>query len=387
MPTTIRTAEPRELLSLVPYQLGFRPTDSAVLVSLRGDRGRVGLVARVDLPDLVDPATGPGIARSLVTHLVDDGADRAVLVLYPRGPRADAAAEVRAARAHVLAAAAPRLQGVECWVVGPTGYYAAGCADAACCPAEGRPLADLQSTEVGLHMVLAGAAVLASRAEVAQIPLAPAAARRSARRAAARWSRHAADAVDPAELVAWRREGMDLWRAELARAAGALAPAVRGGTAAGAGGSRGAPGPRLTTVVAGRLQAVLADVRCRDGVLLSLVPDGGPVADGVLAGHDEGVGAALDAIVDPVAGVPPDPALLAGAVALLEQVAAHCPRRALAPPLTLLGVLAWWQGEGARAAVLLERVLEVEPSYRLAALLGEALAAGMPPGWLRPARG
>ena len=30
MPTTIRTSDPRELLALVPFQLGFQPVESAV---------------------------------------------------------------------------------------------------------------------------------------------------------------------------------------------------------------------------------------------------------------------------------------------------------------------------------------------------------------------
>ena len=80
--TTIRVREPRELLSLIPHQLGFHPRESAVVVSLREPRGRVGLVARVDLADLGDRDSGPQLARTLVTHLVNDGAGRAVLVVY-----------------------------------------------------------------------------------------------------------------------------------------------------------------------------------------------------------------------------------------------------------------------------------------------------------------
>ncbi|HEY8717893.1 DUF4192 family protein, partial [Pengzhenrongella sp.] len=82
MDTTIRVREPRELLALLPYQLGFRPQESAVAVALRAPRGRVGLIARVDLPDLGDVLNGPQLARGLVSHLVSDGARRAVLVIY-----------------------------------------------------------------------------------------------------------------------------------------------------------------------------------------------------------------------------------------------------------------------------------------------------------------
>lgn len=82
MPTTIRTREPRELLALVPYQLGFHPAESAVVVSLRGPRSTVGTIARMDLADLADPVHGADAARALMGHLLADGARRVVVVLY-----------------------------------------------------------------------------------------------------------------------------------------------------------------------------------------------------------------------------------------------------------------------------------------------------------------
>jgi len=51
----------------------------------------------------------------------------------------------------------------------------------------------------------------------------------------------------------------------------------------------------------------------------------------------------------------------------------------------LLATLAWWQGDGARAAVLLGRALRDDPTYRLAQLLRSALEAGLAPGWARRA--
>ena len=50
-PKTIRATEPRELLALIPFQLGFHPTESVVLVSLRPPRRRVGMMARADVVD------------------------------------------------------------------------------------------------------------------------------------------------------------------------------------------------------------------------------------------------------------------------------------------------------------------------------------------------
>ena len=73
MPTTIRTNDPRELLALIPFQLGFQPDESLVAVSVRADRA-VGLIARVDVADLAPPEPGGQLARSLVAHLSSDGA-------------------------------------------------------------------------------------------------------------------------------------------------------------------------------------------------------------------------------------------------------------------------------------------------------------------------
>ncbi|HWS59047.1 MAG TPA: DUF4192 domain-containing protein [Actinotalea sp.] len=366
METTIRTSEPRELLALIPYQLGFVPTQSAVVVSLRRARSRVGLVARVDLDDLVDVDRGPQVARSLVGHLVADGARAAVLVLYTD---ADLQADPRAGRTaqENLAVAAEHFLGVpDCWVVTPRGYHGLDCTDDRCCPPGGRPLADLQATQVGAHMVLTGVQVVASRAELVRTDAAPAAARRSARRAAARWRAHLEGAEGSAALHRWRRESLALWREELERVAGARLPDPN----------------RI-----GRLQAALADVLVRDAAMLGFVEGSERLADRVVAGYGgPDVSRALRVIIDPVDGAAPDAGRAATSRALLGEVVAHSAPRLQAPALTLLAVLAWWAGDGARAGLLVERALAAEPGYRLAELLDQTLTAGMPPGWLR-ARG
>lgn len=394
--STIRTGEPRELLALIPFQLGFQPRNSAVVVSLRGPRSRVGLVARVDLDDLVDPVRGPSVGRSLVAHLVDDGARHAVLVVYSDEPsRATRASLIGPARTHLADACQPVLGALPCWVVGPDGWYGADCADRACCPDAGRPLSDLQATEVGASMVLAGARVARTREEVAAIPTAPADARRSARRAGERWSDRAPTTMSPSGAHRWRRDGLALWRRELERA---LHTVIDGGGGDDVGSPAGlssvvgsGSSPRSHgweppgAAVLGRLRAALADVLVRDAVLLWFVDGADRVADRVVAGDGGGpeVGDALGRIVDPRRGMPPDARRHAAGRALLEQVVGHSSRDVQAPALTLLAVLAWWQGDGARAGLLIDRALSADPSHRLAALIDQTLAAGMPPGWLR----
>src|SRR5690606_12694372 len=97
MTTTIRVGDPRELLAYLPYRLGFHPRRSVVVVSVRAARGRVGLVARVDLDDLADPERGATVASGLANHVWRDGAERAVVVVYDDDVAAGASAAVEAA--------------------------------------------------------------------------------------------------------------------------------------------------------------------------------------------------------------------------------------------------------------------------------------------------
>jgi hypothetical protein len=370
--TTLRVSEPREILALVPHRLGFRPADSAVVVSLRPPRGAVGLVVRVDLPHLADASDGPHLARTLVAHLGRDGARHGILVLYsesdPRGT--DGPAHVAAQ--HFRDAAAAALGEVQVWVVTHSGYLALDCTQD-CCPPGGRPLRDLDSTPVGAMLVLAGSAVADSRDEIARIRPQSGDVRRSVSRVRRRWERRRQDslAAGVEQTSRWRQESLAAWRDAVA-----LVESDGPGTG-------GAPW--------GRLEAALADRRVRDGVLVALVPGTADLAErSVLEAEstpeiDAALGAAMAMIIDPVHGVVPPARATAVHEAVLEAVVARGRTGAQAPALTLLALLAWWGGDGARARVLLDGALDAEPGYRLAELLDDALSAAVPPGWVRHA--
>ncbi|WP_315096174.1 DUF4192 domain-containing protein [uncultured Cellulomonas sp.] len=370
--TTLRVSEPREILALVPHRLGFRPRDSAVAVSLRAPRGAVGLVVRVDLPHLADEADGPVLARTLVAHLGRDVARRGILVLYtehdPRGE--DGPAHV-AAR-HFREAAGESLGEVQVWVVTAEGYLALDCTDD-CCPPGGRPLRDLDSTQVGATLVLAGSAVADSREDIARIRPRSADVRRSAARVRRRWESRWEDALSrgPDAVSRWREDSLAAWRA-------AVRLVEDDGARPG-----GAPW--------GRLEAGLADRRVRDGVLVALVPGTGDLPERCVrhaypsAEVDAALGVAMGMIIDPRRGVVPPVRATAVHEAVLEEVVARGRTGAQAPALTLLALLAWWRGDGARSRILLDGALDAEPGYRLAELLDDALGAAIPPGWVRHA--
>ncbi|MCP2281643.1 protein of unknown function (DUF4192) [Promicromonospora umidemergens] len=415
--TVVRVAGPEDLLAYIPYRLGFEPAESVVAVSLTGPRQRVGLVARVDLDDLrlrqPDDPEGPdgaATARWLADHVVADGADRAVVVLYtatdPFVPTGAARRAVDLLRARLER----RLPGTEAWLVAPTGFRALDCADPMCCPAEGRPLTALQGSRVAAHMVLEGRTVAGTREERYALRAAPEAARTQARRAAARWtdtyrrllngtrfpdgggpidgaartdSTTATDGTIPTDdlraeraLGEWGAESLGLWRSAVRTAAGTRPgrPVV------------------LSPVDLGKIGAALADTPVRDAVLLSLAPGTEETAlrtarRQVDGDTDVATGAVMARIVDPEQGVPPDEEITRAARDVLEAVVTHVPRNRRAPAYLLLALVAWWRGDGGLAAERVSDALGVDPGYRLALLLRGAIAGGVPPGWVRRERG
>jgi len=368
--TTLRVSEPAEILALVPHRLGFRPQESVVAVSLRPPRGEVGVVARVDLTQLADRVGGADRSRALTTLLDRDGASRALLVVYtdddPRG--ADEHPVHRAVEQVREAAAAP-FGDVVVWVVTSSGYLSLDCRDD-CCPPGGRPLRELDATQVGAELVLAGSAVADSRADVARIRPAGAERRRSVARVRRRWEarRDAALGADDDAATRWRLDSVAAWRAAVSYAC---------------------EGPSRGGAPWGRVEAGLADRRVRDSVLVSLVPGTGELPERCVRGaapapRDEaGLAAAVASILDPACAVPPPVVATRVHEDVLEHVVAHGRAGHQAPALTLLALLAWWRGDGARASVLVDRALHDDERYRLALLLHGLLETAVGPGWTR----
>lgn len=377
-PTTVRISTRGELLGYLPYALGFHPRDSAVLVGLRGERNRLGLVSRVDLADLAHPVGGRRIMREMAWLMARDGAHDVVVVLYRDLPRSVLATDplVRGALEHLRTlstwadAPGPLVAGDGTW--GSWGY------GEECGPAEG-DLAGLAHGSLPATMVLSGQNVAAGR-ENLQVPrsadpvrcrAATAAARAARRRLTRLRSRSgggaalpgaafgapgARPAVDQEEITQWRRDERRRWERLVALA------------------GRGAS---LPAAELGRLAAALEDNLVRDGVLCSLVrplPPGPPDATAVHA--------TLDLALLP-GGPPPDPERLEPATTVLRALAATAPRHPAALALALLAWAAWWEADGARADVLARQALSERPRARLAQLVVQTLEARVPPGWVQ----
>jgi hypothetical protein len=352
-------ADPADLIALAWYQLGYRPADSLVMIGLHGPRQQAGVVARGDLPPRGQERAA---VLALAGPLLESGAEGAVLLICT----ADAcrAEPPRVLRAALRLLPELVLDVVDVWAVGATGYRSYRCTDPGCCPRDGRPLDDVLRSRVAAELVLQGCTLVEDEADLVADVLpdpvvdGPAAADDGAAGGAV-GATGGADGgedggePDPAELLA-------RWRAALAEAAEPGRP--------------GDGGPAAPALVP-QLGRALADRRLRDAVMVTLVPGGDRVAEALL--HGDG-GDALDACLRAC----PDHELLDRGVRLLAAAARAAGPGFRAGPLGALAWLAWWNGQGARARLLVERALADRPDHRLALLVDGLLELAVPPPWV-----
>jgi len=319
-PAVARLSGPGDILAVLPSLCGFPPQESLVLLSLRGPRRRLGLTARVDLPDL--PAED-GLAVLCAERMAGDGASCVVVVVLSElGRRERLVSTVRDALADRSVAVLEALH------VSSGRWTSYTCA-AACCPAEGTPVPAAPPV-LGLvqaEQVASGRVVLPSREDLVQslappsLPAAAAAEQRLEQAAQALLRSRAEHGV-----VAARRGTLEHARALLDR--------VAAGTPV---------GPADAAVLA----VGLADLQARDGV-----------ATLILTREQE-------------------------LLSLLVQVARQVVPPDDAPVCTLLAWTAYARGEGAVANVALDRALAGRPDYSLALLLRSCLDGGVRPEEVR----
>ena len=162
-PTVLRVREPGDILGVVPYLLGFHPSESLVAAFVRQRQvvvtARIDLAATADVEALVDQLELVGRqvgSRSLV--LIGYSADGGV-----RDLMRDLADLVPLDLVDVLA-----VSGERWWSV---------CCDGTCCPPEGRPY-DVASHPLAAAAVMAGISATGTRQEIADLAAGPPAADR-----------------------------------------------------------------------------------------------------------------------------------------------------------------------------------------------------------------
>lgn len=332
----LRLRSPTDVCEAVPYLVGFEPTESLVVISLRGSRQRAGVIARLDLPDA---GAAPTLAEVVADHLQRDGAGAAVVVAYTEAACSAADVGVQA----VLDACDSRGIGVVEALRVSTGRWTSYLCQDACCPPGGTPLRNrlAEPSVLGAALALEGRQVLASRSELER-SIAP------VRGLLAAAMRARLEAEVDAFLAAVRGPRLPLYADDTVRL-------VRDWV------DRSARGEVLTVDDAARMLIGLLDRDVRDRCF------GG------------GMGNLVDTNEPPIG---------AEALDLWRELLrrALLPRTA-APVATLLAASAYLDhGDGALANVALDRALADQPTYFMARYLRALLDGGIAPstvrGWL-----
>ena len=178
--TRIRLGSPGDLLSAVPYLLGYRPIDSLVLVGLH-DR-TVAVTARLALPPPHEPADGIAEAAQALLH---NDTDATVVVGY--GP---AVRVTRCIDAVIPLLRHHGLELVDALRVTDGRYWSYLCDDLDCCPMDGTAVPGPDSP-VDAAFVAGGMTTAPRRQDRVDLPWQPVTgeARRIARRTARRLRR------------------------------------------------------------------------------------------------------------------------------------------------------------------------------------------------------
>ncbi|WP_432833712.1 DUF4192 domain-containing protein [Dactylosporangium sp. CA-092794] len=320
---------PAELLSAMPYLLGFHPSDSLVALGLRGSG--LHLQLRGDLPD--DREAAETLAEHYARLFRRNGIDGALLIGY--GPPERAEPFLHAVGAALAGCGIPLLDMLR---THDGRYWSLLCEAAECCPPEGRPF-DPQTSVAAAEAIVAGMVALPDRDAVASGFAGPSGPALAAME----------DAGNRANLRVLRlvsgRDPAGVRTAAVAAGRAALESALAGCTAE----------RRLTDDEVAWLQVLLHVVDFRDRAWERLDRDlrrGGDAAEA----HRR----------------------------LWTDLVRRCEPASAAPAAVLLSYLSWRTGNGMLATIALDRALNADPGYSAAGLMAEILGRGLSPDQVPP---
>ncbi|MFC7218603.1 DUF4192 domain-containing protein [Streptomyces polyrhachis] len=409
MEITLRS--PAELADALPYLMGFHPTDSIVMVALKGERGTFGGRLRLGIPTAREEWSD--VAQQLADCLIEGsrtrGADPTGVIVFlcqdpAAGPETPAEVMERLRPlAQRLRVACGRLDVpvIEALCISAERYWSYCCPDARCCPPQGTALAARGTTPMAAAATYAGIRVCGSLREMEarlsarpEIPFDPQTKALDAAGAAL------IPRIVGAPLGDGPGDGLRDVVTGRGGDAGVAAPTARGRLGAG-----GAPhagrrravqrgrGPEVERRAVRRECLALAErllVRLAGSLPAPAASD--EVADAwddALIGDDEAAALIIglqDRITRDRAAEWMEEPDAAPALRLWRALARRCVGaygEHAAAPLTLAGWVAWSAGDETGARVCLARALELDPAYAFAGLLHQAVNEGLDPEPLR----
>jgi hypothetical protein len=325
----LKLRRPDEVLTAVPYLLGFHPERSLVVLGMHGPRRRVGVTMRVDLD--LDPDE---LARVVVRALENDADDEAFVLLYDpvegRNDRGSPGLTLVHKLRRDMRTAGIRLR--DAYRIADGRWWSYLCRNSRCCPPGGAPVPSPEasgSSVVAATAVHAGLTALPDR-EALRKTLEP----------PAPWTRAASE-------QALERMGDEL--AERLAAAGTA-------------GVRDEFLDRIRALVL-RFEDRTAELTGEEAATVAVALHSIPVRDRVITWT---IGERADALQR-----------------LLVEVVRSVGPPENVPVATVLAWSAYLKGNGGLANVALEIVFATAPEYSLALLVDHALQNGVPPELLR----
>jgi hypothetical protein len=304
---------PHDLLAAIPFLIGYHPQNSLVLVSLKDDA--VGMAMRVDMStDIAVEAYD-----LLASHFLREEAQAALIVAYTDEEKSDPESVLITTSAALIRAG---IEIKESLIVRNNRYRSMLCSDVTCCPPEGNPIPEIDSSRIAAEHVVAGHPMPFANVDglVQSIAAVPSSFE-------TQWQ----DEVEKFWISSDAEEINDLQRDGATAIIDLVGEYSQG---------RGAEDRELVARVIGRL----SDIQVRDFALGS---------------HSEET---FDAYM-----------------AMWRDLIRIAPRGFVAPIASLFAALAYESGEGALAHKALDRALHDDDHYSLALLLRRVFTAGWPP--------
>jgi hypothetical protein len=321
-PSVVKVSELNALVDSVPYVLGFKPTESIVVVSLRGPRERMEFSVRLDLiPEDYDDE----VAHMFAERMRAAEADSVMIFVYTDHEPSERGLPRRQLVERVTNAMPMEVR--EAWLVTDERVWSYVCDDERCCPPEGQIREQTpESLTLAAAHALHGDAVLPDRESVVAT-------------------------VQP--VTGERAAEMERTIDQAAEAWAELDPR-RARTKA----------RRLATKLRARYESPPATLADDEAAALIMAMHDWRIRD-MLIGWAKSDSDAIHTLLLDVArlAVPP-----------LD-----------APACTTYAMASYFKGNGLVAACAMERALASDPNYSLALILEEALARQVPPSMLREA--
>jgi hypothetical protein len=318
----VRLSTPADILSSIPYLIGYHPGESVVVIGMR--QRQVTFAARDELSPDGLPPSGERV-RTLVDVVTRQRCDGVLIVGFGDEHRVGPAVW---ALGSALEQANVEIR--EALRADDGRYWSYLCNNPSCCSPDGTAYDPLTS-EVAATWTLAGRAAMRDRAEYESQLHPVAGPEREAIRTAT-----AAASARLLDLVADALDEQHAHAILVAAGTRAVADALDGQL-------RGSP---PTTDEIAWLSVLLMDVAVRD------------VAWFLIIG----------------AGREPE-----AHRALWQHVLCRAEPDVLAPPATLFALAAWRCGDAGIARLAVEQALDVDPDYRLAGMLHQAIVGGLSP--------